>query len=227
MTISVRNLQTGGQRPVTRFSDNFNRALLGPNWMVSYGVVGFNGADGAALDTTVGISANALTVSRPAAGGFVNNIGIFPVQVLSNLQGKPQFSESLYLASTNLTNRMGIGVFLQEQNTKNVGGQGGYAVWQNNVAGQLQLARIDDLASLSNPFLTYTLGTDVIKISGQWNAALTAVTIRGYVNGVLQNTFVDAAPVASPTVGCPGYFCLAIVTGQTINFDDFRCGPGI
>lgn len=225
------NVLGGGLRPVTAFSDDFNRAVLGPNWLVSYGVTGFNGADAGAVNILVGLAANRLIFNNPAAGGNPANCGVYPLPPLSALRGRTQFAEARFVASTNIAaNRSGPAVLQQSQNAKSAGGLDGYSVQNNGVAGQLLLRSNLNGGALSpilvNPFMNYAFG-DVIRLSAEWNAGFTQVTLRGSINGALQNTFVDVAPTIGVGEGMPAMWVAGINGLQTDTWDDFACGLGL
>lgn len=216
-SMRIKQLTVGsGGGPVNSFSDQFNRALLGANWALSFGVSGNLGCD--SITGQAVLAANRFVFSNTGAGSQVNVVAL-QLPALSGLFGLGQFSQLTMVTAAAVQGLCGPAVMKTgDQKT----GMNGYYLCVDGASANIQLRRLTPPADLSLGVVGVFTAGDILRLGVVPTAANN--TLSCYQNGTLINTTVDSNALRPVQVGSPCIYAPNLLNGQPYTIDDYVCG---
>jgi hypothetical protein len=215
MTVEVRYIGGGGGGERTSFTDDFNRALLGENWLL-----GFHDPTEAGqydISGSVGLVANTLSLANNTGAGQAASTRIQPL-LIGNFMGREQFAEATINLGAGSLTACGPGVAAVSTRPQ-IDVNGYYLGLGVNLC---DLRRMTAAGVVITAAFTAAANGDKFRITVAFGVG--SNTIRTFKNDVLVNTTVDAV-LPSPT-GLPCMYMGSISAANSIRFDPFRCGLG-
>lgn len=234
MSVKVYQPTTTGGNPFanTSFADSFARAdqpfMVGALWTVAP-LQGSTVTGGSSMAGAINVAGNSLNCSILSSNG-VNECMMYPTFLNWAVAAtQPQYSQHTISAD----NSGGVNfAFNGPAVTMNVNASTGYFIQTNNngvsnVTGKFIVRSFDGassriLDSNGNAGFSFNLN-DVLRIESYPNTpAAGSTTLKYYVNGVLQGSFVDS--VGHYSLGVFGIMNYFISTGITQSYQNYKGG---
>lgn len=224
MSVTVQSLQ-GGRQSQTQFSDNFNRAGLGSNWVRLLG-----GNDTVTLEgwSEASISANRLVLSgrgenNPNAILFT---GYAPLPVMYNLFNKPKvFAQATYISATGVSGGLCVRVN-QSAEAGPITTPNGFDSYMCVVNGRLDRQFNGSAQATIGANTVAIVSGNVLRIEAENVGTSTIVTT--YVNAAVVNQQTILAAAFPIQRGYPAFIVTSVSgappSGSSFVWDDFSCG---